>query len=159
MPGRTTWTQRVILPETRWPARRMRLSSDTHYNPSPINFFIFVFFLKILYQARFCFQISHPAISFTMLKWLLNCGSFLVYVLLLETSEAFTLSGFLPGKRVHSVLPGTCDMHCSLKRNTLHSCLYKVYMDMSNEIDFFIVSKCNAVVAYSKITFNIDSKL
>ena len=36
VPGRTTWTQCVLLPGTHRSARCMRLSLDTKFNPSPI---------------------------------------------------------------------------------------------------------------------------
>ena len=62
---------------------------------------------KFHYQARFCLQISYPAISITVLIGFLNCGSFIVYTLLSWTSKVFTLSVFLPGTHVHVVLLGT----------------------------------------------------
>ena len=63
-------------------------------------------FVEISYQARFCLQISYPAIWFTMLMWFFNCGSFIVHALLPGTSKVFTLSVFLPGARIHIFLPG-----------------------------------------------------
>ena len=77
----------------------MHLSLDTHFNPSPI-YHLYVLFLAISYQARFCLQISHLAILFTMLQGFLNCGSFIVHVLLMGTCKAFTWSVFLPGTYV-----------------------------------------------------------
>ena len=100
VPRRTMWTQRVILPWTHLSARCMHLSLDTHFNPSPI-YHLYVLFLESSYQARFCLQISHPAILFTMLKGFLNCGSYIVHILLLGTHKEFTLSVFLPGARSH----------------------------------------------------------
>ena len=38
---------------------------------------------------------------------MLNCGSFIVHILLLGTSKVFTLSVFLPCACVHVLLPGT----------------------------------------------------
>ena len=60
-----------------------------------------------IYQARFGLKISYPAIVFTMVIGLLNCGSFIVHILLLGTSKVFTLSVFLPCACVHVLLPGT----------------------------------------------------
>ena len=83
-------------------------SLDTYFNLSLINH-LYVIFVESLYmyQARFCVQISYPAILFTMLMGFLNLGSFIVHALLLGTSKAFTLSGLLPGACVHVLLPGT----------------------------------------------------
>ena len=41
----------------------MRLSLDTYFNPSSI-YDLYVLFLEISHQARFCLQISHPTILF-----------------------------------------------------------------------------------------------
>ena len=64
-------------------------------------------FNEISYQAKFCLQISHPAILFTMLMGFLNHGNFIVDALLPGTSKAFTLSVFLPGTHIYILLPGT----------------------------------------------------
>ena len=106
VPRRTTWTQCIILPGTHRFARRMRVSLGTYFNSSP-TYHLYVLFVEISYHARFCLQIFYPEILFTMLKVFLNRGSFIVHVLLLGTSKAFTLSVFLPGVHVHVVPPGT----------------------------------------------------
>ena len=66
-----------------------------------------VSFVIISFQARFCFQISYPAILITMLLEFLYCGSYTVHALLPGTSKAFTLSVLLPDAYVHILLPGT----------------------------------------------------
>ena len=69
--------------------------------------FVCSIFSEFSYQNRFCLQISHPAILFTMLKGFLNCGRFIFHILLLGTRKAFTFSVFLPEASVHIVLLGT----------------------------------------------------
>ena len=71
-------------------------SLDTYFNLSPLNH-LYVLLVIISYQARFCLQISYPAILFTMLMGFLNRGSFIIHILLLGTSNAFTLSVFPAG--------------------------------------------------------------
>ena len=80
------------------------LTSTSTYRQLIIFMFLFVI---ISYQARFCLQISYPAILFTMLVGFLNHGNFIVDILLSETSKAFTLSGSLPGASIHIVLLST----------------------------------------------------
>ena len=87
VPGRMMWTQCVVLPGTHRFVRRMGLSLDTYFNSSPI-YYLYVFL-------------------FTMLKQFLNRGSFIVHVLLLGRSKAFTSSVFMMGVRIHVVLLGT----------------------------------------------------
>ena len=53
------------------------------------------------------FVFEYPAVLFTMLMGVLNCGSFIFHTLLLGTSKPFTLSVFLPGAHIHVLLPGT----------------------------------------------------
>ena len=65
-----------------------------------------VLLVEILYQAKFCLQISHPAILFSMQIEFLSRQNFIVHILLPGTCKAFTLSVFLPGARFHVVLPG-----------------------------------------------------
>ena len=74
------------------------------------QFIICMFYLsKLLTEQDFVFK--YPAIllyTCNAIKWdLLNCGSFIVHILLAGTSKAFTLSVFLPGTRVHVILLGT----------------------------------------------------
>ena len=78
------------------------------------KFIIFkVLFVIFSYKARFCLQMSYPAILFTMLMGFLNRGSFIIHALLPGTSKvgvfsmAFTLSVFLLGAHIHILLPGT----------------------------------------------------
>ena len=82
------------------------LPGACYFNLSSI-YNLYVLFVKISYQARFCLQISYPAILFKMLMGCLNRGSFISHILLPGTSKAFTLSVFLSGTRVYIVLPGT----------------------------------------------------
>ena len=84
----------------------MRRTFDTCFTLSLI-YHLYVLFVWISYQARFGLKISYPAIVFTMVIGLLNCGSFIVHILLLGTSKVFTLSVFLPCACVHVLLPGT----------------------------------------------------
>ena len=105
MPGRTTWTyasfcrKLVVLPGACvW-------SLDTYFNLLPI-YHLYVLFVKISYQTRFCLQI-YPAILFTMLMGFSTRGSYVLHVLLPGTSKACTLSVFMPGAGVHILLPGT----------------------------------------------------
>ena len=96
----------VVLPGTHHSARCMRLNSWHLLQPIANSSFVCLF-VEISYQARFCLQISYPAILFTMLMGFLNRGSFIIHAFLPGTSKAFTLSVYLPGARVHIVLPGT----------------------------------------------------
>ena len=96
----------VILPGAHRSARHMRRTFDTCFTLSLI-YHLYVLFVWISYQARFGLKISYPAIVFTMVIGLLNCGSFIVHILLLGTSKVFTLSVFLPCACVHVLLPGT----------------------------------------------------
>ena len=96
----------VILPGAHRSARHVRRTFDTCFTLSLI-YHLYVLFVWISYQARFGLKISYPAIVFTMVIWLLNCGSFIVHILLLRTSKVFTLSVFLPCACVHVLLPGT----------------------------------------------------
>ena len=89
----------VILPGAHRSARHMRRTFDTCFTLSLI-YHLYVLFVWISYQARFGLKISYPAI-------VLNCGSFIVHILLLGTSKVFTLSVFLPCACVHDLLPGT----------------------------------------------------
>ena len=57
---------------------------------------VFEVLTPTLTYRKFCFQISYPAILFTMLIGFLNHRSLIVHSLLLGTSKAFTLSVFLP---------------------------------------------------------------
>ena len=98
----------VILPGAHRSARHMRRTFDTCFTLSLIyHNFVYVLLVWISYQARFGLKISYPAIVFTMVIGLLNCGSFIVHILLLGTSKVFTLSVFLPCACVHVLLPGT----------------------------------------------------
>ena len=65
---------------------------------------LYILFVKISYQARFC-----PAILFPMLMGFLNHGSFIIHALLPGTNKAFTLLHvvFMPGACIHVLLPGT----------------------------------------------------
>ena len=102
----------VILLETHRSARGTCLKSGhlLYFNLSQI-YHLYVLFVKILYQARFCLQVSYPAIWFTMLMGFLDCGSFIVHALLAGTSKAFTLSVFLPGVRI-CILLRICILVC-----------------------------------------------
>ena len=84
----------------------MRRTFDTCFTLSLI-YHLYVLFVWISYQARFGLKISYPAIVFTMVIGLLNCGSFIVHILLLGTSKVFTLSVFQPCACVHVLQPGT----------------------------------------------------
>ena len=96
----------IILPGAHRSARHVRRTFDTCFTLSLI-YHLYVLFVWISYQARFGLKISYPAIVFTMVIGLLNCGSFIVHILLLGTSKVFTLSVFLPCACVHVLLPGT----------------------------------------------------
>ena len=96
----------VILPGAHRSARHMRRTFDTCFTLSLI-YHLYILYVWISYQARFGLKISYPAIVFTMVIGLLNCGSFIVHILLLGTSKVFTLSVFLPCTCVHVLLPGT----------------------------------------------------
>ena len=96
----------IILPGAHRSARHMRRTFDTCFTLSLI-YHMYVLFVWISYQARFGVKISYPVIVFTMVIGLLNCGSFIVHILLLGTSKVFTLSVFLPCACVHVLLPGT----------------------------------------------------
>ena len=102
----------VIMPGAHRSARHMRRTFDTCFTLSLI-YHMYVLFVWISYQARFGLKISYPAIVFTMVIGLLNCGSFIVRILLLGTSKVFTLSIVLPWACVHVLLSGT--------RRTVHS--------------------------------------
>ena len=67
VPERTTWMQRIILPGTRRFARYLNLSLIYH---------LYVLFVTISYQARFCLQILYPEILFAMLNGVLSFTSF-----------------------------------------------------------------------------------
>ena len=69
-------------------------SLDTYLNVSPI-YHLYILFVEISYQARFCFQKEYPAILFTMLMGFLKRGGFNVHILLPGISKAFTLLVFL----------------------------------------------------------------
>ena len=99
----------------------MHLNLDTYmyFNSSPI-YHLYVLLVEISYQARFCLQILYPEILFTMLKGFWNHGSFIVHVHLLGTRKSFTLSVFLPGTRVHVVLPGTRQYMKSVSIQIMH---------------------------------------
>ena len=90
----------VILLGAHRSARHVRRTFDTCFTLSLI-YHLYVLFVWISYQARFGLKISYPAIVFTMVIGLLNCGSFIVHILLLGTSKVFTLSVFLPCACVH----------------------------------------------------------
>ena len=96
----------VILPGANRSARHMRRTFDTCFTLSLI-YHLYVLFVWISYQARYGLKLSYPTIVFTMVIGLLNCGSFIVHILLLGTSKVFTLSVFLPCACVHVLLPGT----------------------------------------------------
>ena len=96
----------IILPGSHRSAKHMRITFDTCFTLSLI-YHLYVLFVWISYQARFGLKISYPAIVFIMVIGLLNCGSFIVHILLLGTSKVFTLSVFLPCACVHVLLPGT----------------------------------------------------
>ena len=106
MPGRTTLThtsfcrELIVLPGT-------CVELLTPASPLSLIYRLYVLFVWNSYQARFGLKISYPAIVFTMVIGLLNCGSFIVHILLLGTSKVFTLSVFLPCACVHVLLPGT----------------------------------------------------
>ena len=97
----------VILPGAHRSTRHVRRTFDTCFTLSLIYHILYVLFVWISYQTRFGLKISYPAIVFTMVIGLLNCGSFIVHILLLGTSKVFTLSVFLPCACVHVLLPGT----------------------------------------------------
>ena len=96
VPGRTTWTQRDVLPGTHRFARLMRFSLDTYFNSS------FVWFIRRNFIAS---QIlSSKIISwilFAMLKGFLNHGSVIVHDLLLGTSTCIHFVSF-PARRARS---------------------------------------------------------
>ena len=73
VPGRTTWTQCVVLPGTHCSARCMHFKSWHQLQPIA-NLLLDVLFVEISYQARFCLQISNPAILFTRLVRFFNLG-------------------------------------------------------------------------------------
>ena len=100
VPGRTMWTHTsfcqkliVLLGTCVW-------SLDTYFNLSPLNH-LCVLFVEILYQARFCLQISYPAILFTMQMGLLNPGSFIIHALLPGNKQSVHIVSF-PAGRMHS---------------------------------------------------------
>ena len=84
---------------------------DTCFTLSLI-YHLYVLFVWISYQARVGLKISYSAIVYTMVIGMLNCGSFIVHILLLGTSKVFTLSVFLPCACVHVLLPGTRRISC-----------------------------------------------
>ena len=101
VPGRTTlthtsfWRELIVLPGT-------CVELLTPASPLSLIYHLYVLFVWISYQARFGLKISYPAIVFTTLViGLLNCGSFIVHILLLGKSKVFTLSVFLPCVCVH----------------------------------------------------------
>ena len=86
----------------------MRRTFDTCFTIS-LLYHLYVLFVWISYQARFGLKISYPAIVFTMVLGLLNCGSFIVHILLLGTEAKSSHCQFfcMPCACVHVLLPGT----------------------------------------------------
>ena len=95
----------IVLPGTHHSTRCMRLKSWHQLKHNGQFMYNYVLFVQVSYQARFCLQISYPATLFTMLMGFFNRGSFIIHIRLPGTSKAFTFSVFLPGARVHIVLP------------------------------------------------------
>ena len=62
------------------------------FNPSPI-YHLYVLFVEISYQARFCLQILYPEIFFTLLQGILNHGSFIVRIICIEMMTEDTVQG------------------------------------------------------------------
>ena len=114
----------VILPGAHRSARHMRRTFDTCFTLS-LSYHLYVLFVWISYQARFGLKISYPAIVFTMVIGLLNCGSFIIHILLLGTSKVFTLSVFLPCACVHVLLPGT-QRYYMLNKNAIYKSIWKM---------------------------------
>ena len=120
MPGRRTRThtsfcrELIVLPGT-----CVELLTPASCTLSLI-YHLYVLFVWISYQARFGLKISYPAIVFTMVIGFLNCGSFIVHILLLGTSKVFTLSVFLPCACVHVLLPGTRLVSCCHHDGSYH---------------------------------------
>ena len=104
VPGRTMLTHTSFC-------RELIILPGTCFTLSLI-YHLYVLFVWISYQARFGLKISYPAIVFTMVIGLLNCGSIIVHILLLGTSKVFTLSVFLLCACVHVLLPGTRRYEC-----------------------------------------------
>ena len=85
--------QCIVLQGTHRSARRMRLSLDTYFTLLPV-YYLYVLFDEISYQTRFCLQILYPAILFTKLMRFLNCGSFIVDILLPGTMKVNNIVSF-----------------------------------------------------------------
>ena len=92
----------IILPGAHRSARHVRRTFDTCFTLST-RFIICMFYLSKEFHTKqdLVNRISYPAIVFTMVIGLLNCGSFIVHILLLGTRKVFTLSVFLPCACVH----------------------------------------------------------
>ena len=67
----------IVLPGNHRSARRM----GTYFTLSPI-YNLYVLFVEISYQARFCLHISYPAILFTRLMGSLNRGIYIINAVL-----------------------------------------------------------------------------
>ena len=149
--GRMTWMyasfcqELIILPGTCiW-------SLDTYFNLF-IIYNLYVSFVKLSYQARFCLQISYPEILFTMLMGFLNGGSFIVHALLPVTSKVFTLSAFLPGAHwhIHVLLLGT-------QRNASKTlCLIPISLTLLyTSIYYFLLRDLNSLYIQNNLHQNI----
>ena len=82
LPSRTAWMHVSFWPGTtcNGSARHMRLKSWHLLQPITNLSFVYILFVEISYQARFCLQISYPAIVFTMLMGFLNRGNFIIHL-------------------------------------------------------------------------------
>ena len=99
----------VILSGAHRSARHMRRTFDTCFTLSLI-YHLYVLFVWISYQARFGLKISYPAIVFTMVIGLLNCGSVIVHILLLGTSSLHIVS--FSALRMRSRPAGQTTIYC-----------------------------------------------
>ena len=79
VPGRTMWMHASLCRQLIVLQGAYIRSLDTYFILSPI-YHLYVLFVEILYQARFCSQISYPAILFTMLMGFLMHGGFIVHI-------------------------------------------------------------------------------
>ena len=97
VPGRMTWTQRIISLGTHRSPRCMRLKSG--HLLQPITFIICMLYLSKFHTKQ---DFAYPVILFYNAN-----GIFIVHAFLPGTSKVFTLSVFLPDVWVHVLLPDT----------------------------------------------------
>ena len=121
-------------------------SLDTYFILSPI-YHLYVLFVEILYQARFCSQISYPAILFTMLMGFLMHGVYCSHPFCWEQArcDGHTMI-YVYMCKCMSVCVCMCMCQCDV-------CICVVYLSVCK---FVIVSKCvytMAVFTRGRITF------